>query len=157
MVTQFWFASHPHAWRLVFIGIGGFRHTQQTMWKRGPQKPVRLSFASHLVWILFQATPAINVRPPHLKSALLRSLQFSFMFVPWSSCGHRSVQMICVFLAYNQNTISVIMLFWQSPGPLDLLRHSCFWTWKLLICLCKLLIYILECNHSAILQLGRAF
>ena len=54
MVTVFWFASRPHAWRLVSIGIGSFRHSQ--------------TLALHLVWILFQAMPGKNVWPPCSKS-----------------------------------------------------------------------------------------
>ena len=61
------FASQPHGWRLLYIGI-----EQCTSRMCG--------FRAHNVLVL---------KPP----------QFSFMLGPWSSCGHKSVLAICVFLA----------------------------------------------------------
>ena len=63
MVTEF--ASRPHAWRLVSIGIGSFRYTLGTRRRSGAWKPVNIL----LLWILFWATPVKNVWSLHSHSA----------------------------------------------------------------------------------------
>ena len=42
MVTEFWFASRPHTWRLVPISIGNFSRTRGTAWRFGAWKPVKV-------------------------------------------------------------------------------------------------------------------
>ena len=78
MVTEFWFASRPHAcMHRTYIPYRRFQaHPGNGMKKR--RTKVSECFASHLVWILFQAAPVKNVWPPSclfsaLRSSLLRS------------------------------------------------------------------------------------
>ena len=73
MVTEVWFGSSPHGWRLVCISIGSFRDTQKNMWKGGARKPC---FAFSLYHI-FQAMSIENVLPPRSKPALCSSLLHS--------------------------------------------------------------------------------
>ena len=63
VVTEF--ASLPHAWRLVSIGIGGFRYTHGTRLRSAAWKPVNNSL---LLWILFWSTPVKNVWPSRSQS-----------------------------------------------------------------------------------------
>ena len=103
MVTVFWFVSPPHAWRLVSIGIGDFRHSQ--------------TLALHLVGILFQGMPGKNVWPPCSKS------QDSAVCLDREVCAGTNLCRRYAFLAYKRrvgNTIPVKMLVRQSPSLLDL-------------------------------------
>ena len=114
MVKEFWFTLRSHAWRLVSIGIGGFRRTWENAWKSGAfcLDPVPINTGQECVAQYLLA---------------LRSLQFSFTFRQWSSCGHEPVQLICVFLAYKRkigNTISVKTFVRQSLGLPDLLHKN---------------------------------
>ena len=92
MVTEF--ASRPHAWRLVSIGIGSFRYTLGTRRRSGAWKPVNSGSYSEqrLSRMCGHCTLTLLV---------LRSLHFYFMLVPQSSCGHKSVLALCVFLTYK--------------------------------------------------------
>ena len=68
--------SRPHAWRLMSIGIGGFRYTRRTGQRSGAQKPVNILF----LWILFQTTPVKNVWPPRSQSACSQVSSVLFYF-----------------------------------------------------------------------------
>ena len=84
------------------------------------------SSASHLVCILFQATPVENELPP--KAVHSQVFAVLFYTLTMKLCEHGSVQTIYVFLAYKcrvTDTISVKTLFWQSLGLLVLLHHPC--------------------------------
>ena len=65
------------------------------------------SFAPYFVWILFQATPAKNVWPPHPKSQV--------------STAH----FLCLDHEVHASTISVKTLVWGPPGLPDLLCCPC--------------------------------
>ena len=63
------------------------------------------SIFCYSAWILFQATPVKKCVHGHCTHNLLvlRSTQFSVRLGPQSSCGHKSLLAICVFLAYKQS------------------------------------------------------
>ena len=63
------------------------------------------SIFCYSAWILFQATPVKKCVHGHCTHnlLLLRSPQFSVRLGPRSSCGHKSLLAICVFLAYKQS------------------------------------------------------
>ena len=103
MVTEFQFPSCPHAWRLVSIGIGGFRRTS----RRSQSKVSGSYFKQH--WSRKCGHSAQNL-------LVLRSLQFSFTL---AACGHKSAQMICVFLGYVYKRRSV------TPSQS---KHWRYWT-----------------------------
>ena len=90
MVTEF----TSHAGRLVSIGIGSFRYTLGTGRRSGTQKPVNIL----LLWIYFEQRPSRMCDHCTHNLLVLRSPMFSFVLGPRSSCGHKSVLVICVLV-----------------------------------------------------------
>ena len=89
---------------IVSIVIGSFRYTRWTGRRSSTRKPVNICYSGsyskqHPAWMC--GYPAHNL-------LVLRSPQFSFMFGPRSSCGHKSVLAICVFLAYKLRVANII-------------------------------------------------
>ena len=69
-ITQF--ASRPHTWRFVSIGIGSFRYTCGTWQRSGAQKPVNI-----------RTTPIKNVWPPRSQSVC--SQVSTVLFHAWTA------------------------------------------------------------------------
>ena len=95
MVTEF--ASRKHAWRLVIIGIGSFRYTLK------PGEEVAHESQSIFCYSGSYSEQRLSRMCGHctLTLLVLMSLHFYFTLGPQSSCGHKSVLVLCVFLTYK--------------------------------------------------------